>query len=307
MKNLIYILSFLILILACDGKQDEELYILDIKYFPERNSDFSLWQLEQFKGISQMGYILRTDDNRVVVVDGGSSEITDLIHNYILQLGGRVHYWILTHPHQDHVGALYQLLKNNSEITIERVIHTKQDLELIKKHEPNSHSFISNFYSTLDSSDFLQMDFKSGREILLGEGVLLKILGDKNPNILTNLVNNSSLVFQIKSKSKTVLFTGDLGEEGGNDLLHNISWEDLKSTHVQMAHHGQAGVTKEFYSKVQAKVALWPTPKWLWENNLKAKGYNSGEWKTITVRNWMNDLEVEKNLVSGLEGTIQID
>lgn len=305
MKNLFYRIVFILILSMGCGKECP--HVLEIQSFPNRNNDFTLWQLGQFEGVLQMGYIIRTDNNQIVIVDGGVKETSDLIHDYILQLGGTVHHWILTHPHGDHVGALNQLLKINSDITIQNVIHTKINTDLIRIHEPASYSYISEFYDTLDKANIPQMDVEAGQELEMDEGVLLKILGDKNPNILVNLVNNSSLVFQIKSKSKTVLFTGDLGVEGGNAILENSNKESLLSTHVQMAHHGQRGVTKEFYSNVKAKAALWPTPKWLWENNLDAKGYDSGLWKTIVVRNWMDDLNVEKNHVSGLEGTIQID
>ena len=74
-----------------------------------------------------------------------------------------------------------------------------------------------------------------------------------------------------------------------------------------MAHHGQKGVEKDFYEAIQADYALWPTPKWLWENREEGKGYNSGDFKTITVREWMQELGIKRSYVSGLEGTIQID
>ncbi len=132
-------------------------------------------------------------------------------------------------------------------------------------------------------------------------------MGDKNEKILVNLVNNSSLAFKISSRSKRILFLGDLGVEGGNEILKNFSAEDLHADYVQMAHHGQDGVDKNFYEQVRATFALWPTPIWLWENNLDAKGYNTGTWKTLAVRRWVEELHIKRNIVSGIEGTQQID
>lgn len=299
-----YILIATLLLNSCS--KDNE-YILNIKSYSDRTDDFTLWQLEQFKGISQMGYILRTDDNKVIIIDGGSKEISDLLYDYILQLGGTVHYWLLTHPHADHVGAFRQVLLEKSNISIEKVIHTRLDLDLISVHEPISYRYIEDFYTILDNSGILQLELLIDEKVDLGQGVGLRVLGNSNPGIVVNLVNNSSLVFQIVSKSKTVLFTGDLGVEGGDKVLTNNNLASLKSTHVQMAHHGQDGVSKEFYEVVNAKIALWPTPKWLWENNLDANGFNSGPWKTPVVKSWMDDLNIEQNIVAGLEGTSQID
>jgi beta-lactamase superfamily II metal-dependent hydrolase len=281
--------------------------MLTIKSFPDRTDDFTLWQLEQFNGKSQMGYILRTDDNKIIVIDGGTKEISDLLYDYINQLGGTVHYWVLTHPHNDHVGALNQLLLERSNLIIEKVIHAKLDLELVKIHESISYSYIIDFYNTLNNSGIEQLEPEIGDIFNMGEGVEILILGNNNPEIFVNLVNNSSLVFQIKSKFKNVLFTGDLGVEGGNKILHDNDADALQSTHVQMAHHGQDGVTKEFYTAVNAKIALWPTPQWLWDNNIDAKGYNTGPWKTLIVKNWMDELHIGQNIVAGFEGTLQID
>jgi beta-lactamase superfamily II metal-dependent hydrolase len=305
MKIKFYLISIIVLFFGSCSKDGP--YTLAIKSFPHRTNDFTLWQLEQFNGISQMGYILRTDDNKVIVVDGGYKESSTLVNDYIVQLGGTVHYWILTHPHKDHAGVLNQVLSNTSNIQIQSIVHTRIDLEVIKKHETGSYEYVKDFYSVLYTSGVPLLDVTNGENIDLGEGVVMKVLGVRNPGIVANLVNNSSLVFQIASKSKTVLFTGDLGVEGGDKVLINNDLSTLRSTHVQMAHHGQDGVSKDFYAAVNAEIALWPTPRWLWENDLDAKGFNTGPWKTLIVKNWMNDLNIAQNIVAGLEGTSQID
>ena len=130
---------------------------------------------------------------------------------------------------------------------------------------------MNEFYELLDNSGISIIEPELGESFDIGEGVDFKVLGIRNPGIVVNLVNNSSLVFQISSSSKKVLFTGDLGIEGGNRVLRNNAAATLRSTHVQMAHHGQDGVSKEFYEAVNAKVALWPTPLWLWKIISKPK------------------------------------
>ena len=113
---IIKLVFFAILFFSCSKAED---FVLDIESFPNRTGDFTLWQLEQYNQIPQMGYILKTDDNKIVIVDGGVKQMSKLLHDYIIQLGGTVHYWILTHPHHDHVGALDKLLKTKS--TIKRI------------------------------------------------------------------------------------------------------------------------------------------------------------------------------------------
>jgi beta-lactamase superfamily II metal-dependent hydrolase len=298
---------FLIVALLFFNCSKDDSYILNIRSFPERTNDFTIWQIEQFKNISQMGYLIRTDDNKIIVIDGGSEETAELLNDFIEQLGGTINYWVITHPHHDHVGALKELIFSKSNIVIEKIVHSKLDLELISNYEPKSYEYIKNFYTALNNSGIPLYEPVIGENFEIGEGVDFNVLSIKNPDIVINLVNNSSLVFQIISKSKNILFTGDLGIEGGNEVLRNNDLSFLRSTHVQMAHHGQDGVTKEFYAAVNAKTALWPTPLWLWDNNIDAKGINTGPWKTLLVKNWMDDLRIAQNIVAGIEGTSQID
>ena len=53
-----------------------------------------------------------------------------------------------------------------------------------------------------------------------------------------------------------------------------------------MAHHGQNGAPKEIYDAIMPEVCFFNTPNWLYNNN-NGGGYNSGRWKTITVRSWV--------------------
>lgn len=299
----LYIL--LILITSCNN-QDDRVAVLSIEEFPNRQQDFSFWQLEQFNGEVQMAYIIRTDDNNIVVVDGGVPSSIGFLEDYLIQLGGEVHTWITTHPHIDHIGVLPQIIQSG-RVVINRIVHTAIDEELVRLHEPNSYQWVKEYYDILRNSQIPIIDVTTQDVFSLGDGVELSILGDKNDNILVNLVNNSSLVFKIKSSTKSVLFLGDLGVEGGNEILKNSMLEELKVDYVQMAHHGQDGVNRNFYTQINAKYALWPTPTWLWENNLDAKGIDTGKWKTLIVRRWMEELEIKKNYVSGIDGTIQID
>ena len=135
-------------------------------------------------------------------------------------------------------------------------------------------------------------------------------LGGFNEAVTANAVNNSSLVFSIQEQVEIrfIFFRRPWKCEGGDVLLaQKPNLPKLRQTTCKWHTHGQHGVDRDFYEAVGAKFALWPTPKWLWENRADGKGYNSGNFKTFTVRQWMDELEVQKNYVSGLDGTVQID
>ena len=70
----------------------------------------------------------------------------------------------------------------------------------------------------------------------------------------------------------------------------------MKADYVQMAHHGQHGVTKEFYEAVAPTGCFWCAPDWLW-NNDAGLGYNTHCFKTVEVQGWMEELGVKEHYI----------
>ena len=110
---------------------------------------------------------------------------------------------------------------------------------------------------------------------------------------------------RVSDAAKSVLFLADLGVEGGEQLLHGPLAKRLPSDYVQMAHHGQTGVNEAFYQHVNPSYCLWPTPKWLWDND-NGGGKNSGHWRTLEVRAWMDKLPIKAHYPM-YEGVHRID
>lgn len=88
-------------------------------------------------------------------------------------------------------------------------------------------------------------------------------------------------------------------------MLKSKYAEQLPSDYVQMAHHGQRGVSELFYRCVKPSGCFWPTPDWLWANDA-GKGYDTGPWETVRVREWMHNLNVQHHYVMAT-GLQQID
>ena len=112
-----------------------------------------------------------------------------------------------------------------------------------------------------------------------------------------NVINNSSVVFRADAEGQRILFLGDLGEEAGDRVLETVPAQALHADFVQMAHHGQNGVKKSFYQAVAPRACLWNTPDWLW-NNDAGEGFNTGPWRTVEVRGWMEELGISHHFVS---------
>ena len=131
-----------------------------------------------------------------------------------------------------------------------------------------------------------------------------RILGIKNEDIKVNPFNNSCLIIRVWDDSKSMVFLADCGSEEGDRLLNGPFRKDLDCDYLQIAHHGQQGVSKDFYRSIRFKACFWPSPSWVYNNDI-GKGYNTHTLKTIEIRDLVDSLGIKTNYVS-YKGLINI-
>lgn len=270
-------------------------------------AQIELTQISSDTGNRMMGYVIRTYDNKTIVIDGGLRADSAKLLNKIKEYGNDVDYWIITHPHQDHAGAFNDIIENhNSELNIKELIYTANDVEWYKNtSDADRIGEIEEFYKSLENEKVksIKREPQIGEKIKISSNINIEILGVKNPEITENAINNSSMVFKMYVNNTSILFLGDTGTESSEKLIKTYG-NKLKSDIVQMAHHGQAGGTEELYKIIDPKICLWPTPEWLWDNN-SGGGYNSGTWKTLETRKWIEEIGVNTNYIAK-DGNITI-
>lgn len=252
-----------------------------------------------------MGYVLIAPDQSVIVVDGGKTSDSSFLAKLIRHYGGVVHHWLLTHPHDDHIGAFSHIVtKQQKDIKINNVHGSLPPYQWVKENSGRRFKDFKLLQNALEISKVKFNPTHPGQIIYL-DGVTIEVLSGINTEITRNAINNSSIVFRIHDFHKSILFLGDLGVQGGRKLLKSSFKEKLKSDYVQMAHHGQRGVEKKFYEQINPIGCFWPTPQWLYDNNA-GPGVNSGKWDTINVRQWMAEQEIKKHYVAatGLHSVI---
>lgn len=270
------------------------LVTLNFRYIKYSNG-LTLIQLHDNSTRQMMGYILKTK-NKTIVIDGGLKEdAQNLIDNINRIGGGKVDVWFITHPHMDHAQAFMEIAES-SNIEIGKVYVTLNSLDWYKQYETERIEEIQNFFKIIES-DKIKDKVKEVElnQIINIDNLKCEILGIKNPEITNNPINNSSMIIKMSINDKSMIFLADTGKESGEKLLINQG-DKLKANIVQMAHHGQNGVNKNVYEKIQPKICLWPTPEWLW-NNDPGTGYNTGNWTTLDTRSWTEDLNVKINYV----------
>lgn len=254
-----------------------------------------LTQLSDHSTRQMMGYILKTKNNKIIVIDGGTIDDTENLVEQINKHGGKVDAWFLTHLHDDHLGAFYNIA-NDEQIQIEKIYCSFNEYSWYEENEPSRAEFSKQILEILKQDNIKDKveDVSLNQDINIDD-IKVEILGIKNPEITENAGNEQSMVVKFDTGKTTFLVLGDTGVKSSEKLLKTQK-EKLKSDIVQMAHHGQNGATKELYEQINPTICMWPTPEWLW-NNDSGEGKGSGPWKTLETRQWMEELKAKNNYV----------
>jgi Predicted hydrolase (metallo-beta-lactamase superfamily) len=275
------------------GKADSE---------DRKKGHFTLKQLTSVTDTIGNSYILRTSGGKVIVIDGGFETEQENLRANIAAEGNHVDLWFITHPHQDHMGAFNEILKDRRGIVIDRIIYSRLPDDFLDYEKANAED-ARNYYKTIDSvtegTDILNLHRTGGRFDIDGIGIM--VLGVSNPEYKKNPYNNSSMIIRFWDKDKSVVILGDSGIECGNKALAEYP-EQLNCDYMQMAHHGQNGCSEEFYKAVNFRACLWPTPSWVWE-----PAPQHGHLKTRETRRWMDEKGIKEHHVSCQEKDWALD
>lgn len=256
-------------------------------------------QLSNQSYSQMMSYIIEDQYGTIIVVDGGTKEdLPNLLQTIKKNSKSMtVKAWFLTHYHKDHTGALAEYLNSDGkDLKIDNIYYNFPDEEMIKKYESNRFADYEIINKELEKLE-TNKKIKAG-DTYKFKGTTVDVIREYNSHITNNFGNNSSVVLKVQVENNSILFLGDLGIEGGNELVKKYSNYIENMDYVQMAHHGQAGVDKSVYEIINPKYCLWPTPSWLWENENKV-------YETHITKEWMQDLNIEKNYIAN-QGNLEI-
>lgn len=272
-------------------------------------SGFAMYQVPAIEDNIGNSYVFVTDKGKVIVMDGGRYPEDCFLRGFIAALGNEVEAWFVSHPHDDHVGALTKILENPKGMKIKKIYHSRFSESLIDSEKPYN-NYVRRFYTAIDSLQKLGklevVDMRTPGLTGRIDGLNFKILGVTNEEFRTNPYNNSSTVIRVWDKKKSIVFLGDAGVECGDKLLNSEFAPDLNCDYLQVAHHGQNGCSENFYKTIQFKACLWPTPTWVWTNDF-GTGAGTGTLKTAETRRWMDEIGIKEHHVTCLEGVFKLE
>lgn len=247
----------------------------------------TLYMLSSEQEAQMLSSVIKTDDGKCIVIDGGWTYDAEKLISVIKHCGGTVDAWLITHADPDHIGALYEIMSGRYKINISAIYCSLANNEWYNEKTPGTAYFVKQFKERLKKYNV--KDTHKNDLIYVGSAKIY-VLNDRYD--MDDAVNNSSIVYKIFIGDLSILYLGDLAFNGGKKLLAETPPYLLSSDIVQMSHHGQSGVGEDVYKAINPMIALWPTPRWLWTNQ-----DGTGQFTTLKTRQWMSRLKC-KNYVT---------
>ena len=262
-----------------------------------------LSQLANRSRTQMMSYIIDCPEGGTIVIDGGMycKEDADELYRQIEARGKRVDLWFFTHCHMDHYGAWLKLMEEGRfDFDVKALCFCFPDKAWMLTKEDREYT--EKFYAALKTYSLPVVTPRAGDVFFCG-GISVEVLNEPIAYENYPSINPTSIILRMNFPKKSVLFLGDFDRWAEKDYREHFSIEKLRCDIVQMAHHGQGGVSREFYAHIAPKYCLYPTPAWLWENNTRSFGSpetrGQGIFRTMETRLWMAELRVVESFHMG--------
>jgi competence protein ComEC len=198
-----------------------------------------------FFNIGQGDAIMILKGQNQILIDGGASGQREMekLGSYIPFWDRKIELIIATHPDQDHIGGLIDVMKNYE---IGKIIDNgaKNDSEVYEK-----------YLETINRKNIERLIGKKGMNVKI-EKANLEIIypGDDLENDSKN-TNADSLVAKLIYGENSFLFTGDFPIEKEANIFN--SGVDLSTKVLKVSHHGSKNATsEEFLNKVNPEEAI---------------------------------------------------
>ena len=238
-----------------------------------------------FIDVGQADSILIQNQDQVMLIDAGTNEEGETVVNYLKNLGiTKIDYLIGTHPHEDHIGGLDDVINH---------------FDIGQIYMPKIETTTKTFEDVLDAIETKNLTVtvpNKGDKIELGqaEGEFMT-----EPIIDKDNLNVSSLVLRLEFGNTSYLFMGDAEEENEE----TINWP--KTDVLKVGHHGSSTSSSEsFLEQVQPKYAIimagkdnsygLPTQKTRDKlNNIGYEIYRTDEDGTIQMSSDGNTIQIK--------------
>lgn len=188
--------------------------------------------------VGQADSILIQNEGHNMLIDAGNNEDGPLLVQYFKEQNiTKFDYLIATHPHEDHIGGMDDIINN---------------FDIEKIYMPDVTTTTKTFLDVLEAIEKKNMTYdvpNINQNFTLGSTLFQVIYtGNDKKNL-----NNSSIVLKATFKNTSYLFTGDATSEVEKKILN----KNIQATVLKVGHHGSKySTTTDFLNKVNPKYAI---------------------------------------------------
>lgn len=216
--------------------------------------------------VGQGDSILIRQGDATMLIDGGTSECKEELLSFLqTENVDRFEYIVGTHPHEDHIGSLDDVINSYDFDTI-----------LFPKVTSTTKTF-ENLVLAVQNKNKKFTTPVVGTEYTLGEAKF-EILAPNNSKYTST--NDYSIVIKLTYGENTFIFTGDAESLSETEILDNNI--DVSADVLKVGHHGSTTSTsKKFLEAVSPKYAV-----------ISVGQDNSYKHPTKTTMNKLEDMNI---------------
>lgn len=197
-----------------------------------------------FFDVNQADSILVVNNEQTMLIDAGNNNDGQLLVENLKSLKiTKIDYLIGTHPHEDHIGGLDDIIKNFSIGTI-----------YMPKVQANTKTF-EDVLDAVAEKDLKISTPKINDTFSIGNAECKVLSIDNN---VTNF-NLSSIVIQMKFDGISYLFMGDAEKEVEENILKEFNYDSqsIKSNIIKVGHHGSnTSSSEDFINAVAPELSI---------------------------------------------------
>lgn len=242
--SLLLIILFSLLIISC-GKSTQSSNANNTPAKAEKaattetqtasSGDLKIHYIDVGQGDSELIQIA----NKNILIDAGTSDKKAL--DYLKSIGiTKIDYAIATHPHEDHIGSMDDVIKAFDIGTF----YAPKVTTTTKTYD--------NMINALKSKNLKVTVPKVGNSLTIGDATLTFLApnSDKYEDL-----NNYSIVVKLKFGNNSFIFMGDAEDVSEGEILSKQL--DIQADVLKVGHHGShSSTTQAFLDKVNPKYAI---------------------------------------------------
>lgn len=177
--------------------------------------------------------LIQSPDNKNMLIDAGETKEKAVLNYLNAQGVKRLDVVIATHPHNDHISEMADVIKSYEigSFYMPKVTHTSKSFE--------------KMVDALKAKNISPIAAKAGMSFNLEDDIKCDIVAP-NSDKYDNL-NNYSIVLKLTYGENSFLFTGDAEELSEKEILN--SGADISADVLKVGHHGSSSSTSAAFLK----------------------------------------------------------